>query len=94
MIYYCLNLDYIYVGALKSFKCLGPLRVLIRPWVSPYFYVNSGFSTFLRKYRRIPIHYFGIQFQPDNSMKCGLYVSLFVHYISLYGVNKFTSFYI
>ena len=60
--------------------------------LSPYFYVNSGFSTFLRKYRHTAIYQIGIQFQPDNSMKFGLYVSLFVRYISLYGVNNFTSF--
>ena len=60
--------------------------------LSPYFNVSSGISTFLRKYRHTPIYHFGIQFQPNSSMKCGLYVSLFVHYISLYGVNKITSF--
>ena len=52
--------------------------------LSPDFYINSGFSKFLRKYRGTPIYHFGTQFQPDNSMKCGLYVSLFVHYTSLY----------
>ena len=60
--------------------------------LSPDFYVNSGFSKFLRKYRGTPIYHFGTQFQLDNSMKCGLYISLFVHYISLYGLNKFASF--
>ena len=59
---------------------------------SQHFYVNSGFSAFLRRYRQTPIYNFGRQFQPDSSMKCGLYVSPFAHYISLYGVNKFTSY--
>ena len=43
---------------------------------SPHFYLNSGFSSFLRKYRDKPIYHFGIQFQPDNLMQYELYVSL------------------
>ena len=60
--------------------------------LSPHFYINRGFSEFLRKYRDTPIYHFGTQFQPDNSIKCGLYVTLFVHYTFLFGLNKFTSF--
>ena len=46
--------------------------------LSPHFYINCGFSSFLRKYRDTPIYNFGTQFQPDNSMKCKLFVSLLI----------------
>ena len=52
------------------------------------FYINSGFSDFLTKYRNIPIHHFG----KKTSIKCGLYVILFIHYISHFGLRKYTSF--
>ena len=58
----------------------------------PHFYINSGFSDFLKKYRNTPIHHFGKQLQPDNSIKCGLYVILFIHYISHFGLKQFTSY--
>ena len=35
IIVYILNNIYIYMGAQKSFKCLGPLWILIRPCVAP-----------------------------------------------------------
>ena len=60
--------------------------------LSPHFYINSGFSDFLKKYRNTPIHNFGEQLQPDNSIKCGFYVILFIHYISHFGLKQFTSF--
>ena len=50
------------------------------------------FLIFLKKYRNTPIHHFGEQLQPDNSIKCGLYVILFIHYISHFGLKQFTSF--
>ena len=58
----------------------------------PHFYINSGFSDFLKKYRNTPIHHFGKQLQPDNSVKCGLYVIMFIHYISHFGLKQFTSY--
>ena len=60
--------------------------------LSPNIYINSGFSKFLNKYKNISLYHFGNQFQPDNSMKCGLYVCMFVHYVSLYGIENFSSF--
>ena len=46
--------------------------------IPPQFYINSGFSNFLKKYNNTPIYHYGKQLQPDNSMKCGLYVLLFM----------------
>ena len=40
----------------------------------------------------MPVYHYGLQFQLDNSMKYGLYVLMFVHYISLYGMKQFTNF--
>ena len=58
----------------------------------PQFYINSGFSDFLKKYDNTPIYHYGKQLQPDNSMKCGLYVLLFIHSISHLGLKDFTKF--
>ena len=51
------------------------------------------FLIFLKKYRNTPIHHFGKQLQPDNSIKCGLYVIMFIHYVSHFGLKLFTSFF-
>ena len=59
--------------------------------LSPYFYIDSGFSQVLKKkYKDTRVYHFGEQFQPNQSMKCGLYVCMFIHYISKYGLTKFT----
>ena len=43
--------------------------------LSPYFYIGSGISQVLKKNIKIrQFIIFGKQFQPDHSMKCGLYV--------------------
>ena len=60
--------------------------------IPPQFYINSGFSNFLKKYNNTPIYHYGKQLQPDNSMKCGLYVLLFIHSISHLGLKDFTKF--
>ena len=60
--------------------------------LSPNIYINSGFSKFLNKYKNISLFHFGNQFQPNNSMQRGLYVCMFVHYVSLYGREKLTNF--
>ena len=60
---------------------------------SPYFYKDSGFSAFLSRYGNIPIYHFEKQIQPHMSVKCGLYVLLFVHFISHFGLNNFTRFF-
>ena len=57
--------------------------------LSPYFYIGSSFSQVLKKYKHTPVYHFGKQFQPDHSMKCGLYVCTITHYISKYGLIKF-----
>ena len=60
------------------------------------FHLNSilivGFLIFLKKYNNTPIYHYGKQLQPDNSMKCGLYVLLFIHSISHLGLKDFTKF--
>ena len=60
--------------------------------IPPQFYINSGFSNFLKKYNNTPIYHYGKQLQPDNSMKCGLYFLLFIHSISHLGLKDFTKF--
>ena len=57
--------------------------------ISPYNYINTGFPIFLKKYKLFEVFHFGTQFQPDFSFKCGLYVCMFIHYTSIYGINKF-----
>ena len=59
---------------------------------SPYFYRDSGFSEFLSRYRNVPTYHFKKQLQPNLSVKCGLYVLLFIHFISHFGLNMFTRF--
>ena len=59
---------------------------------SPYFYKNSGFSNFVSRYGNVPVQYFVKQIQPAISIKCGLYVLLFIHFVSHFGLKKFISF--
>ena len=54
---------------------------------------SSYFSEYIEeKYPGFPIYDFGLQLQPDNSQKCGLYVIHFIHYVSIKGLDKFTSY--
>ena len=50
----------------------------------------EGFTDFINRYYNFPIYDYGVQLQPDTSIKCGLYVSFFIHFLSLYGVDKFS----
>ena len=50
-------------------------------------YYNNGFSYFLDKLQ-LTCFTFGEQYQPVKSIKCGLYVMLFIHYISHYGLQS------
>ena len=60
--------------------------------LSPLFY-SRYFSTWLNYYTNFSLKEFGCQIQPDTSQKCGLYVILFTHFISHYGMSRFCSFY-
>ena len=60
--------------------------------ISPYNYINIRFPTFLENSNTFSVYHFATQFQPDSSIKCGLYVCMFVHYTSIYGINMFTSY--
>ena len=42
----------------------------------------------------MPIYHFGKQLRPDNSIKCGLYVILFIHYVFHFGLKNSLVFYI
>ena len=60
--------------------------------ILPDNYINIGFPTFLENYNPFSVHHFATQFQPDSSIKCGLCVCMFVHYMSIYGINMLTSY--
>ena len=48
----------------------------------------EGFREFITNHKDFSIYDYGRQFQPDVSVKCGLYVLFFIHFISLYGVDR------
>ena len=50
----------------------------------------EGFTEFIAKYPNFSIYDYGTQLQPDNSIKCGLYVLFFIHFLSFYGIDKFS----
>lgn len=50
----------------------------------------DGFTEFINKYHKFSIYDYGLQLQPDTSIKCGLYVSFFIHFLSFNGINKFS----
>ena len=53
---------------------------------------SQYFSEYIeKKYSKFSIYDFGKQLQPNVSQKCGLYVLLFTHYVSHYGVDRFIS---
>ena len=61
--------------------------------LNPMFYSND-FTHYIKKnFSNVNIHYFDRQIQPDRSQKCGLYVIMFIHYISHFGLDKFISLY-
>ena len=62
--------------------------------IPPIMYHNTGFSQFINSYRgkKMKISYTKKQLQPDNSIKCGLYVLLFIHFTSHYGINTFMNY--
>ena len=41
MVYYCLCFELYIYGAPKSFKCLGPIWVLTRPWVAALYVITE-----------------------------------------------------
>ena len=59
---------------------------------NPHFY-SSDFSRWLEFYSNFQTQEFGQQIQPDTSIKCGLYVIHFTHYISYFGVEKYKFFF-
>ena len=60
--------------------------------ISPTVYITTRFPVYVRRYRGFLIQHFGSQFQPDNSVKCGLYVCMFAHYTSHFGIKEFRNF--
>ena len=61
--------------------------------LSPKLYGNISFSRFVKHYESHIIYEFGRQVQPDTSLKCGLYVLLFIHYVSYFGLERFIQHY-
>ena len=55
----------------------------------PHIYCD-GFTEFINIYQEHSVYDYGIQVQPDTSVKCGLYVLFFIHFVSFYGMDKFT----
>ena len=80
----CFYLEFQPVGNMIFFDSFG---------FPPGFY-NSDFLTFINeKYPKFNVFDFGVQMQPNESQKCGLYVLNFVHYVSHYGIEKFKCFF-
>ena len=48
----------------------------------------KGFESFISINKSFSIHDFGMQLQPTESYKCGLYAVFFIHYTSLCGINE------
>ena len=59
---------------------------------SPDLY-SRDFSSFVKKHSTYPFYNFKVQLQPNTSVKCGLYVIMFVHFVSHYGVDRYTFLY-
>ena len=59
--------------------------------ISPYRYPNKSFSQYINMYKKkkMVLYYTSRQLQPNLSIKCGLYVLLFIHYTTHYGLDNF-----
>ena len=58
--------------------------------LSPALY-NKFFYDYITHtyYNDYSVYSYQLQLQPDTSIKCGLYATLFIHYTSHYGLEKF-----
>ena len=50
----------------------------------------EGFRKFLSYHNAFSIYDYGRQLQPTTSVKCGLYAVFFIHFISHYGIDRFS----
>ena len=55
--------------------------------LDPRFYCK-GFELFILEHTQFTIYNIGMQMQPLDSYKCGLYVIFFIHYTSLYSIRE------